>query len=134
MNLRHNVLLASIIGAAVAVGGCGNPSDNASARTEARTDRLASTTTPPPVIAPGDPASRAANAMDDTALTAKVKAALIAEPGLKAMPIDVSTNDAVVTLSGTVATADERAKAVQLAENVDGVRSVVDKLAMKSQG
>ena len=134
MNVRRNVLLASIIGAAVAVGGCGNPSENAGARSAPRADRLASTTAPPPVLAPGDPASRAATAMDDTALTAKVKAALIAEPGLTAMPIDVSTKDAVVTLTGTVAGADERAKAVQVAENVDGVRSVVDKLAMKSQG
>jgi hyperosmotically inducible periplasmic protein len=70
--------------------------------------------------------------MGDTALTAKVKAALIAEPGLKSMPIDVSTKQSVVTLSGAVASPVEKAKALQVAENVEGVKSVVDNLVAKS--
>ena len=76
--------------------------------------------------------SRAAEAIDDTALTAKVKTALVAEPGLKSTSIDVSTKDAVVTLSGNVESSTDRAKARQVAENVAGVKNVVDKLSAKS--
>jgi len=36
--------------------------------------------------------------MDDAVLTAKVKAALIAEPGLRSTPIEVSTRQSIVTL------------------------------------
>jgi hyperosmotically inducible protein len=70
--------------------------------------------------------------MGDTALTAKVKAALIAEPGLKSTLIDVSTKQSVVTLSGAVASPVEKAKALQVADNVEGVKSVVDNLVAKS--
>ena len=46
-----------------------------------------------------------ANAVDDAAITAKVKTAIMAEPGLKATEINVDTKDAVVTLTGTVPSA-----------------------------
>ena len=41
-------------------------------------------------------------AADDTAITAKVKASILAEPGLKSTQINVETRNATVTLSGTV--------------------------------
>ena len=85
---------------------------------------------------PSSPATtapeRAAAAVDDSALTAKVKAALIAEPNLKSTPINVTTHGAIVTLTGTVGNAVEKAKALQVAENVEGVKSVVDNLTAKS--
>jgi osmotically-inducible protein OsmY len=85
--------------------------------------------TPPADAAPG---AKMADAITDTALTAKVKTALVAEPGLKSTAIEVTTKDAVVTLTGTVESSTERAKARTVAENVQGVKNVVDNLALKS--
>jgi osmotically-inducible protein OsmY len=76
--------------------------------------------------------SKVAMAADDTAITAKVKAALIAEPGLTSTAIDVDTKDATVTLSGTVASNELRDKAKQIASSTNGVKNVVDNLVVKS--
>jgi osmotically-inducible protein OsmY len=76
--------------------------------------------------------SKVAMAADDTAITAKVKAALIAEPGLKSTDINVDTKDATVTLSGTVASNELRDKAKQIASSTNGVKNVVDNLVVKS--
>lgn len=72
------------------------------------------------------PAVRRAAA--DAAVTAAVKAKLVADPEVKASRIDVDTVDGVVTLSGRVDTAAERAAAVRVAKGTDGVRRVVDAL------
>ena len=79
-----------------------------------------------------DIAAKATNAVDDAALTAKVKAALFAEPGLKTLQIDVETHDAVVTLAGTVDSDVLHRRAVQIAGALSGVRQVVDKLVVKA--
>ena len=73
-----------------------------------------------------------ANAVDDAAITAKVKTAIMAEPGLKATDINVDTKDAVVTLTGTVDSAPLKDKAKQIASGVSGVKSVQDNLTAKS--
>jgi osmotically-inducible protein OsmY len=76
--------------------------------------------------------SKVAMAADDTTITAKVKAALIAEPGLKSTDINVDTKEATVTLSGTVASNELRDKAKQIASSTNGVKNVVDNLVVKS--
>ena len=80
--------------------------------------------------AAGEKLAEAGKAVDDAALTAKVKSALIAEPGLKALAIDVDTSGGVITLNGTVNNDDNRNKAVQLAQRVEGVKSVRDNLVV----
>jgi len=72
--------------------------------------------------------------VDDAAITTKVKTAVLAEPGLKTLQINVDTKDGVVTLSGTVDTPVLKERAMQIAQQVNGVRSVVDNLAIKSTG
>jgi len=67
--------------------------------------------------------------VDDAALTAKVKSTLLADSQVKGTQIDVDSNNGVVTLHGSVATASEKARAEQLAQNVEGVRSVRNNLA-----
>ncbi len=79
-----------------------------------------------------DAASKTAAALDDVALTTKVKAALFAEPGLKTLQIEVETHDAVVTLAGSVDTPALRDRAVKIAGSLDGVRQVIDKLVVKA--
>jgi hyperosmotically inducible protein len=128
-----SVMLASMVCAALLAAGCGDsPQNDAIARND---------NAPPPVTTPraptttnsaGDAGANMAGALSDTTLTAKVKTALIAEPGLKSAAIEVSTKDAVVTLTGTVDSSTDRAKARMVAENVQGVRNVVDNLALKS--
>ena len=79
-----------------------------------------------------DVAAKTANVVDDAALTAKVKAALFAEPGLKTLQIDVATRDGVVTLAGSVDSDVLHHRAVQIAGAMSGVNQVVDKLVVKS--
>lgn len=74
--------------------------------------------------------AKAGVAVDDAAVTAKVKAALVAEPGLKSLAINVNTFGGVVTLRGTADSQSNRQKAEQLASNVEGVRSVRNELVV----
>jgi hyperosmotically inducible protein len=66
----------------------------------------------------------------DAAITAKVKSALIAEPGLKSTGIDVVTEKGVVSLFGTTVSDASRERATQLAAAVEGVKAVENNLAV----
>lgn len=72
-----------------------------------------------------------ARVADDAAISAKVKAALIAHPETKAYQIDVTTLHGVVDLSGFVDSNEEREAATQVAQSVSGVRSVHNDLQLK---
>jgi len=50
---------------------------------------------------------------------------------VKALSIDVDTNGSVVTLTGAVHSETERAKAVQLARETEGVTTVNDRLVVR---
>jgi osmotically-inducible protein OsmY len=69
--------------------------------------------------------------VDDAAVTAQVKTALIKEPGVKANEINVETYRGVVSLSGFVDSADAAAKALSAAQKVGGVRSVKNDMRVK---
>lgn len=60
----------------------------------------------------------------DAWITTKVKSEFGTTKGVSATDISVSTSDGVVTLSGTVATQAEKARAERLAQSVKGVKSV----------
>src|SRR5574338_31672 len=70
----------------------------------------------------------AGQAVDDSAITAGVKAKLVTADELKAMDIQVTTEDGRVTLEGKAPTAQAREHATQLAFAVNGVRMVNNKL------
>jgi hyperosmotically inducible periplasmic protein len=76
-------------------------------------------------------AANTGDKIDDAAITAKVKTALIGEPGLKALQINVDTANGVVTLSGAVDTSTSVDRATQVAQAVEGVRSVDNRLIVK---
>ena len=63
-------------------------------------------------------------AVDDTAITTKVKSSLLADPVVSALAIDVDTTDGVVSLTGIVVSEQERQRAVQLAQGIAGVKRV----------
>jgi hypothetical protein len=69
--------------------------------------------------------------VDDTVITTKVKAALVADPDLKAREINVETFKGTVQLSGFVSSRDDIEKAVTVARNVDGVTAVRNSMVVK---
>jgi hyperosmotically inducible periplasmic protein len=74
--------------------------------------------------------SKTGEAITDGWITTRIKAAFVDEDLLKNSAIDVHTKGHVVTLSGTVATAAGRARAVGIAKGTDGVKNVIDKLTI----
>lgn len=60
----------------------------------------------------------------DAWITTKVKSEFGTTSNVSAMDISVTTTDGVVTLSGTVASQAEKARAEQVAKGVKGVKSV----------
>ena len=68
---------------------------------------------------------------DDTAITAKVKAAIFDESTLKSAEINVETFKGVVQLSGFVSSEAAAAKAVEVARGVHGVHSVKNDMRIK---
>jgi osmotically-inducible protein OsmY len=74
-----------------------------------------------------------ADATANARTTAAIKAKLIADTGLAAFKIGVDTADGVVTLSGTVSSPDEIARAMKLAMETDGVYRVISTLQVKAK-
>jgi len=75
-------------------------------------------------------ATRTGEVISDGWITGHVKSRFIGEDRLKGSHINVDTNDHVVTLKGTVASAAGRTRAVELARSTDGVHRVVDELVV----
>lgn len=69
--------------------------------------------------------------VDSTAITTKVKTAILNEPSLKSLQISVETFKDAVQLSGFVDSSTSRAKAGEIARNVEGVKSVKNDLVVK---
>ena len=69
-------------------------------------------------------------AQTDTGITTAVKNKLIADDLVKARQINVDTQDKVVTLTGEVRTQEEETRALEIARATDGVRDVVDAIAI----
>jgi hyperosmotically inducible protein len=75
--------------------------------------------------------SKAGDAVSDSAVTGKVKTALLADDDVKGLKIDVDTKDGVVTLNGTADTSAHSQKATTIARGIEGVKSVENKLTVK---
>ncbi|NUZ07832.1 BON domain-containing protein [Piscinibacter koreensis] len=82
----------------------------------------------------GRAADRAGEVLGDAALTAKVKTALLADPDVKGLAIDVDSKDGVVTLNGSLEQRALTQRAESIAKGVDGVKSVNNRLTFKSPG
>jgi hyperosmotically inducible protein len=62
--------------------------------------------------------------IDDATITARVKTALLNDPQVGATKIDVDTTNGIVTLSGTVKSQAEAARALELTRLAAGVKDV----------
>ena len=69
--------------------------------------------------------------IDDTVITTKVKAAILKESSLNPAEINVETFKGIVQLSGFVRDPADASKAVEIARNVKGVKSVKNDLRVK---
>jgi hyperosmotically inducible protein len=81
----------------------------------------------PAVTAPGQIAT------DDAALAARVKQALVADAGLRSLPISVATYRGVVQLSGYVDSEVQIQKALAVTRGVPGVQSLSNDLHLRTQ-
>ncbi|MCW5300463.1 BON domain-containing protein [Herbaspirillum lusitanum] len=70
--------------------------------------------------------------VDDSVITAKVKAAFVEDSQVSALKIKVTTKKGIVTLAGPVPNADVGQHALQLAAAIDGVKDVKSELTVKS--
>lgn len=68
----------------------------------------------------------------DESITASVKTKFAADPAVKASQIDVTTQDRVVTLKGSVDTLAAKDQALRLTRETGGVRNVVDNLQIRA--
>jgi osmotically-inducible protein OsmY len=80
----------------------------------------------------GSPTTKSTgDVIDDTTIATKVKAKLIDDPVVKASNIQVETFKGTVQLSGFAATQAEADRAVQLARETTGVKSVKNDIRIK---
>ena len=120
---------------ACSLAACDRPSDPAErmSRKDAAppskpVESLQSQKSPPAPVG----SARATVGSRDSVLSEKVKTALQTSTEVKMAGLDVSANDGVVTLNGTVQAPREKQRAALLAMNVEGVRSVVNNLVVMS--
>ncbi len=77
-----------------------------------------------------DVAATTGEVITDAWITTKIKADFVNEDTLKGSDINVDTNNHVVTLKGTVASAAGKARAEQIAKTTKGVNHVVNTLTI----
>lgn len=105
----------------------------AAGETKRATEKAAEKTAEGVGVAAGETkkaAKKTGEVVADSWITTKVKAKFVGEDALKHSHISVSTNDNVVTLSGTVASEAGRARAIAIVKETDGVKDVIDKLTI----
>ena len=123
MKLNQKNIASLALGAAVALAAAGCSTLNPSASAGASNDDAISTTTAPTGTHQG-----LGRTAEDEQILARIKAAYAADSSVKAGNIDVDVMRGMVTLRGTVASAAERDKAVQIANKTSGVYEVKDRL------
>lgn len=62
--------------------------------------------------------------IDDSVITTKVKSSFVADSTVSALDISVETTQGVVNLTGIVNNEQERQRAIQIAQETDGVKKV----------
>ncbi|WP_414691618.1 BON domain-containing protein [Noviherbaspirillum sp.] len=100
--MKHTKLLALLLSAAF-VAGCAGMNQGSSSESGQRST---------------------GQVVDDAAITAKVKTALLADPEISGLGINVDTSQGAVRLKGEVKSVAHFQKAGSIAEGVAGVRSV----------
>jgi hyperosmotically inducible protein len=74
---------------------------------------------------------KASKFVDDAWITAKVKALLLKQDGMKGLEVNVETHKGIVQLAGWVGSAEQVARAEKIALGVEGVKAVRNDLQIK---
>lgn len=74
----------------------------------------------------------ASSAAEEAAITARIETAFVWSDEISAEAIDVATQGAVVRLRGSVPSEDVRRRAVEIAEETEGVERVEDQLVVEN--
>ncbi|WP_366513226.1 BON domain-containing protein, partial [Methylobacter sp.] len=136
--LARHVLGIACLSAAVGLAGCDQQKDTAE-RAEEKVERAAETAEQK-IDQAKDQAqqeigaaqeSATGEAVDDAAITARIKAAMLTDPLLKGSNIEVTTVNGVVTLRGTVNEEPDIARAIEVAKTQLDVKSVQNSLVVK---
>ncbi len=120
MNIKYSIVTMAVL--SMAMSGCGREGQDAAQASKAAAALAAQAERQ---------IEKAGVVLDDAAVTAKVKTALVVSPDLKGLAINVETLRNVVTLSGTVASEGVRQQAETMAKGVDGVQDVKNNLMVK---
>ena len=126
---RLNVAGVALAGAmAVPLAGCDTRSDQP---IRAPTEVASTDSVPLPRESPA-PGATVGTVVDDSVLTAKLKSALLVDPTVKGIDVKVETRKGEVQLSGFVDDQSQIDRAVTIARNMEGVRSVDNKMSLKT--
>lgn len=71
-------------------------------------------------------------AVDDSVITAKVKSRMLSDPIMKGLGADVETVNGTVQLSGFVENKSQMERAIEIAHDVEGVKSVENKMSIRN--
>jgi hyperosmotically inducible protein len=71
------------------------------------------------------------NVVPDTAITTAIKTQFAADSQISALSISVETTNGTVTLTGTVPSEAAKQRAINLAQNTQGVKTVVEDLIVQ---
>lgn len=118
VKLQTAARLAAALAAGLALAACQPGQDTRTAAT------------PKPVDGAKELADKAMNTAGDAAITVAVNTALARDEQLSVLRIDVHTADGHVVLDGSAPDAAARQRATQLAQGVQGVKSVDNRLAL----
>lgn len=108
--------LAIVLVSGVFVAGCGKSGEKAA----------------PPAAPQTETKTTVGTEIDDSAITTKVKSALMADADVKSFDIKVETSKGVVQLSGFVDNQGQIDRAIAVAKGVEGVKSVDNKMNLKT--
>jgi hyperosmotically inducible protein len=113
MNIKNRLIVLTIILiGGLSIAGCGKSGDKGP-QTETKTT--------------------VGTEIDDTVITTKVKSALLKDTGLESLDIKVETRKGVVQLSGFVDSQNQMDRAMAVAQGVDGVSNVDNKIRIKAK-
>ena len=136
--IRRAVLLAIVVGGGVMAYNSWSDSDwrlrsrrasHEAAEAKQQAVRLANRAAATASVA----ASKAGDTMSEGAITAKIKSKMALDDHVNARAINIDTSGSVVALTGVVGSAQERARAVELARDTEGVSRVVDRLQVQKR-
>jgi hyperosmotically inducible protein len=126
-----SILFLLIAAITLTVSGCNSPNANQAANDASRKVSNAANTVANKTGEVAQNVNKSAGpTINDATITARVKAKLLAD---SITGTTVDTTGGVVTLTGAVSSADQRAKAEKHAQETEGVKSVKNELVVKNK-